>query len=119
MEQGKFAIRIGEKTLADRPDEELLSWPHLLLVPGDRVQEQAKVSGGPIAGILVLRVAVPGKNLYPLQKALEQLQGQELTVRPEVEDRTGALKARRAEPEQLLADYGIAHEWEKEPGQTG
>jgi len=71
VEQGKFGVSVGGRTYIESLDEEILSRPDLTLPsPGRRPEGQSpRPNPGPDA-----------PKSYPPRKALEQLQGQDLTL---------------------------------------
>ncbi len=108
--QGQFAVRAGGEVFTEHVPEEVLARPDLVLLP----QEAARPVEAPAPAAVgaVLRVAGSGKNLYPISKLLEQLQGKEASMEIIVRDSSGVLTQRRDELERLLNDYGVSHEWD-------
>lgn len=114
VEKGIFAVRVGDRTFMDHVSEDVLDRSDAVLVPREETHKRPEPEPPAVAG--VLKVTGGGKNLYPLRKVLDEVQGQDVTVTLTIEDRTGELARRRDELEKLLKDYGILYEW-KEGGE--
>lgn len=115
VEQKAFAVRIGETVYTDPQalPEEALESPNAVLVPIEEVA--APPSPAPAPGPSRLEATFQGRNLYPLRKLLEKIEGQDVTVTVVIEDRTGALARQRGDLEGLLQDYYVSYTWQSEP----
>ncbi len=110
VEQGQFAVQLGRQVFTGHVPEEVLARPDLILIPQEAVRQKAEPSASAVT-VSVLKVTGSGKNLYPIRKVLEQLQGQNVAVQLTIEDRGGELTRKHEELERLLNEYAVSHEW--------
>ena len=112
--QGKYAvIARGETFREDNISEAVLGDPDAKIVP---IEQPVAPHREPQPVPLNLRMEITAKNLHPLRKVLEPLQGTDTQIIIEFKNTTGDLARKRNDLEEILNDYSVSHSWsEGEP----
>lgn len=107
--QGKFAVTVGGETIREENIlEAILTDPDAKIVQIP-IEQQEERPPEPVP--LCLLVEITSKNLYPLRKILDSLQGTDAQITVKIKDAAGNLSKKRDELEEILKDYGVTHTW--------
>ncbi|MCD6507091.1 ATP-binding protein [Candidatus Poribacteria bacterium] len=111
VELGRFAVKSKEKIFKDEVPEDVLNDPNITLVPTEALTEEVEEEK---VTPLSLKMELSAKNIYPVRKVLELLQGTDVSITVQIHDRKGEVAKKRDELEGILRDYSVPHQWEEE-----
>jgi hypothetical protein len=112
IKRGEFAVEVGGQVYTDDVPEEVLKQGNFSLV----IPPEEPISPPPTQPkrAQVVRVSGSVKNMYPLRKMLETIQGLDVSIEITLKDPTGALSSRRKELEGIFEDYMLPYNWDEQ-----